>query len=94
MPVTNDMPTFKENLKRLRLDRGLTLQGLATLAGMSMSGVTQMESGAIPDPRLSTVRALAKALGVGVEELIGDEEEPPAAEPPPAPPKRGRRKGK
>ncbi len=95
MLVVNEMPTFKENLKRLRLERGLTLQRLATLAEISMSGLTQMESGAIPDPRLSTVRALAKALGVGVEALIGDEEEPTVEpEPPPEPPKpKARKKG-
>ena len=46
-----------------------------------MSGLTQMESGAIPDPRVSTVQALAKALGVGVEQLLAGEGPPAEAKP-------------
>ena len=93
MLVINEMATFKENLKRLRLEQGQTLQGLATVAGISMSGLVQMENGTIPDPRLSTVRALARGLGVGVEELSGDDEAPPV-EPPPPKAHRPKRRGK
>jgi transcriptional regulator with XRE-family HTH domain len=74
---------------------GLTQQELASKAGLSISGLVQIELGTVPDPRVSTLRALAKALGVSLDELAGEEEETPPEqpkEPPAAPPKRpGRR---
>jgi transcriptional regulator with XRE-family HTH domain len=36
-----------------------------------VSLVTQIEQGRTSDPRLSTLRALAKALGVTLDELAG-----------------------
>jgi transcriptional regulator with XRE-family HTH domain len=58
-----------------------------------VSVVAQIERGAIPDPRVSTVQALARALGVATEELA------PAAgdsgdEPPQKPKGKGKGKGK
>jgi transcriptional regulator with XRE-family HTH domain len=59
------------NVKRLREKAGISQQYLATLAGLSMSAVSLVEQGKKPDPRLSTAVAIADALGVTVDELIG-----------------------
>jgi len=84
---------LKDRLKRLRKAANLTQQALATQAGLSMSAVIHMEAGRIPDPRGSTLKALAGALGVTVDALLSEDEPetPPAgqAEPPKKP-----RKGK
>jgi transcriptional regulator with XRE-family HTH domain len=92
------MMPLKDRVRELRKAAGLTQQSLAVKAGMSVAAVVQIESGKTPDPRLSTLRALAKAMGVRVEELIGNEEsghpeQAPPEPPPPDPPKRPR-KGK
>jgi transcriptional regulator with XRE-family HTH domain len=50
-------------LKRLRRQRGLTQQGLAVKAGVSLGYIARLEIG-MHDPRLSTLRKLAKALRV------------------------------
>lgn len=71
MSDETDLPIFSRRLKQLRDEAGLTQQALATAAGLSMSGVMQMEQGKRPDPRLSTVRALAKALGTDLNTLGG-----------------------
>lgn len=63
---------IKDRLKQLRKATGLTQQALATAAGMSISVVVQIESGKIPDPRVGTLKRLAKALGVGLLDLAGD----------------------
>jgi transcriptional regulator with XRE-family HTH domain len=84
---------IKDRVRQLRTAAGLTQQGLATAAGLSVSAVVQLESGKIPDPRVSTLKALAKALGTTLDDLAGEEEETPAAEPEPPKPRRGR-KGK
>jgi transcriptional regulator with XRE-family HTH domain len=89
-----------DQLKRLRKAAGISQQTLATRAGLSMSAVIHIEAGRIPDPRGSTLKALARALGATVDELLAEDEETPAPEasqeqPPerPARPKRPRRKG-
>lgn len=67
-----------DRLKELRKASGLTQQALATAAGLSMSLVIHLEAGRITDPRASTLRALAKALGTTVDGLLADgvEEQP------------------
>jgi transcriptional regulator with XRE-family HTH domain len=85
--LTEAVVAIKDRLKRLRTAAGLTQQALAFKAGLSMSAVIHIEKGRIPDPRISTLRRLAGALGVTVDELAGPEDEP---EPPARPDKPGR----
>jgi transcriptional regulator with XRE-family HTH domain len=82
------MMPISDHLKRLRLAAGLTQQALATKAGLSMSAIIHIEKGRIPDPRGSTLKALAGALGVTVDALLSDEgaEGQADAEQPEAPP--------
>jgi transcriptional regulator with XRE-family HTH domain len=71
-----------DNVKRLRAAAGLSQQALATVAGLSVSIVSQLEQGTSQDPRLSTLAALAKALSVTLDELAREgEEEAPATKP-------------
>ncbi len=56
-------------LKRLRAEKGLTQQQLASLAKVSLGYVARLETGHY-DPKLSTLRKLAKALGVPVTVLL------------------------
>jgi transcriptional regulator with XRE-family HTH domain len=68
------MAELKENVKRLRLaakPKKLTQQALAEKAGLSVSLIVQIERGAILDPRVSTVRALARALKTTLDALVG-----------------------
>jgi transcriptional regulator with XRE-family HTH domain len=60
-------------LRAAREAAGMTQQGLATTACLAISVVTQLEQGLKVDPRLSTTLALARALGVTVDELVADE---------------------
>jgi transcriptional regulator with XRE-family HTH domain len=78
--------TLAVRLKALRNAARMSQQELATRAGLSMSMVAQLEQGTKTDPRVSTLVALAKALGVDLNTLAGFDE------PVPAPPKRGKRK--
>jgi transcriptional regulator with XRE-family HTH domain len=85
-----------QNVKRLRAAAGMTQQDLAVAAGLSTSVVSQIEQGTNADPRMNTLAALAKALGVSVDELMREGPAPPApqAEPPLPKPKKGTRKRK
>ena len=57
------------NLKRVRQRRGMTQAELARKARVSLPYVGRLEIGR-HDPKLSTLRRLAKALGVSVGELV------------------------
>ena len=56
-------------IKRLRAQKGWTQQALAERAQVSLGYVVRLESGHY-DPKLSTLRKLAKALGVPVTALL------------------------
>ena len=58
------------NLKRLRLERGLTQMQLAKKLHMKQPHLAMLESGAKPNPSLETLRRLAKALKCTVSELV------------------------
>ena len=57
-------------IARLRKRRGLTLLALAKRIGTSEAYVSMLESGVRKNPSLSTVKKLAKALGVTAAELL------------------------
>jgi DNA-binding XRE family transcriptional regulator len=86
---------FKDRLRALRKAAGVTQMGLAAAAGLTLSAVTQMEAGKILNPRLDTLRALARVLGCTLDDLgqNGDDDQAGSEpETPPEPP--GRRQGK
>jgi transcriptional regulator with XRE-family HTH domain len=70
-----------ERLKALRAAAGMSQQALAVAAGLSTSIVSQIEQGQKEDPRISTIQALAQALGVSVDELLKSSHPPAAGEP-------------
>ncbi len=61
--------TIAANVARLRLDRRLTQEDLATKAGLSRVALGKIERGSVV-PRAQTLDALAKALAVPVGELV------------------------
>ena len=64
-------------LRLARLARGFSQQQLAGMAGVSRQAVSAIESG-LSDPSLRVALALARALGLTVEEVFGPGGEPPA----------------
>jgi transcriptional regulator with XRE-family HTH domain len=81
---------FKDRLRELRTRAGMTQQELATAVGLAVSAITKMEAGKIANPRLDTLKALARVLECDLNDLGKNDDAPPAEGPPP---KRGR-KGK
>ena len=58
------------NLKKYRNKQGLTQEALSRRADISYNTIIKLESGAIADPRMNTLRQLASALGVSIDKLI------------------------
>jgi transcriptional regulator with XRE-family HTH domain len=70
------------HLRATRERRGWARETLAYHAGVSCAAIAQIEAGRRPNPRLSTVIALAEALGVTVEQLT-NRANPPNSTPSP-----------
>ena len=64
------LPPLAARIKELRVAAGMSQQSLAVAAGLSVSLVSQIEQGSRSDPRISTTAALAKALGVSLDDLM------------------------
>ncbi len=58
-------------LRAIRKQRGLSLRALKKASRVAVSALAKFEAG-VGDPRLSTLRKVAKALGVSVAVLIGE----------------------
>lgn len=60
---------FGPTVRRLRLERGMSLRDLAFRTGLAVSSLSDLEGGISPDPRWSVVTTLARVFGVTVSEL-------------------------
>ncbi|WP_019908276.1 transcriptional regulator [Paenibacillus sp. HW567] len=61
---------FGEYLKQLREHKGLTINQLASLAGISGAQISRIENGLRGVPKPATLRKIAEAAEVSYEELM------------------------
>jgi len=59
-----------DNIKKLRETKGLSQEKLARLADVANNTLIKMESGENQNPTLVTLKKVAKAFGVSVDDLI------------------------
>ena len=59
-----------KNIERLRKTKGLSQEKLARLADVANNTLIKMESGENNNPTLETLKKVAKAFGVSVDDLI------------------------
>ena len=62
--------TIGVNIKKQRERLGISQDKLSKLAGVTLHTITKIELGATPDPRIGTVKKIAGALEVPVDELL------------------------
>jgi transcriptional regulator with XRE-family HTH domain len=72
-PRTDLTPVVGKNLKRFRFDRGLSLEALSRVAGVSRAMLGQIELGQ-STPTINVVWKIARALDVPFSALISDDE--------------------
>ena len=61
---------ISSNLKKIRSDKGYSLEKVARLSDLSLNTIMRVESGTNKNPTIETLTKIAKALGVGVDNLI------------------------
>ena len=67
--MVKTISTIAKNIKKHRKERGLSQDKLSRLADVSHATIIKIESGGIQSPTIDTVQKIAKALGVGLEDL-------------------------
>jgi transcriptional regulator with XRE-family HTH domain len=67
-PTSTADPALGTAVRRLRSERGLTIEALATRAGVTISTISQLER-AKSEPGWMTVRRVAEALDLGLAEF-------------------------
>ena len=58
------------NFKKLRAQKGYSLEKVARLADLSLNTVVRLESGTNKNPTIDTLTKIAHALEVSVDDLI------------------------
>ena len=64
------MSNLAENLRRIRKAKGLTQEKLARLADLTNNTIIKIESGKNQNPTLDTLKKIARALEISVDDLI------------------------
>ena len=67
---SNKTSSIAQNIKEKRRQKGLSQDKLSKLASVAYNTVVKIESGENPNPTIDTLRKIAEALKVGVDDLI------------------------
>lgn len=68
--MQRDLTSIAKNIKKFRDKLGISQDKLSKLAGVTLHTLTKIEIGATPDPRIETLKKIAKGLDVSVDDLI------------------------
>jgi len=64
------MSTIGKNIKKLREQKGISQDRLSKLADISSNTIAKLELDESPNPTIDTLKKIASALNVKIEQLI------------------------
>ena len=67
---TSNNSKIADNIKKYRNKLGISQDKLSKLADVTYNTIIKIESGANTNPTIETLQKIAKALDVGVDDLI------------------------
>lgn len=67
--------TLGPRIRRFRMAKKLSLQGLADAVGASKAHIWDLEQGKTRNPSLGLLTELSRVLGASIKELVGEGEE-------------------
>ena len=68
--MVNKLSTIGKNIKKLRLGKNLSQDRLSKLADIAHPTIIKIESGANQSPTVETAQKIARAMGVGIDDLM------------------------
>ena len=63
------MSTISKNLRKLRGSKGFSQERLARLSDVANNTIVKIEAGKNQNPTLETLKKIAKALDISIDEL-------------------------
>lgn len=68
--MTKEKATIAGNIKKYRNKLGISQDVLSKRANLAFHTIAKIEAGSTPDPRIETVKKIADALGVSLDDLM------------------------
>jgi len=68
--MSKNKATIGENIRKHRLQKEMSQDRLSKLADVAFHTIVKIESGDTPNPTIETVRKIADALGVSIDDLM------------------------
>lgn len=68
--MSNKKTTIGDNIRKYRNKLGISQDILSKKANLAFHTIAKIEAGSTPDPRIETVKKIADALGVTLDDLI------------------------
>jgi transcriptional regulator with XRE-family HTH domain len=68
--MSKNKSSIGENIRKYRLKKEMSQDRLSKLADVAFHTIVKIESGDTPNPTIETVRKIADALGVGIDDLM------------------------
>jgi len=68
--MSNQKSTIAENIKKYRHKLGISQDVLSKKANLAFHTIAKIEAGSTPNPTIDTVKKIADALGVSLDDLM------------------------
>ena len=68
--MSNEKSTIGENIKKYRNKLGISQDVLSKRANLAFHTIAKIETGATPNPTIETVKKIADALDISLDDLI------------------------
>ncbi|KUK66668.1 MAG: helix-turn-helix transcriptional regulator [Candidatus Pacebacteria bacterium] len=68
--MSKQKSTIGDNIKKYRNKLGISQDVLSKRANLAFHTIAKIEAGSTPDPRIETVKKIADALGVSLDDLM------------------------
>ncbi len=68
--MSKEKQAIGETIRKYRQEKGISQDKLSKLADVAFHTIVKIESGDTPNPTIDTVKKIANALGVSLDDLI------------------------
>lgn len=68
--MSKQKSTIGDHIKKYRNKLGISQDVLSKRANLAFHTIAKIEAGSTPDPRIETVKKIADALGVSLDDLM------------------------
>ena len=68
--MSKQKSTIGDNIKKYRNKLGISQDVLSKRANLAFHTIAKIEAGSTPDPRIETVKKIADALGITLDDLM------------------------